>query len=76
VTLGDEPVHLEGEMEGVVETDGWRITFPVEGAVFRWPYDPYNPYDVEKHRSPRNMYVSLLTLPVGAECVEVQIRVQ
>ena len=33
-----------------------------EGAAFYWPHDPYNPYDVEKHKSARSAYVSLLNL--------------
>jgi hypothetical protein len=68
-------VSLGDEMSGKIETDKFTLTFPAEGAVFHWPHDPYNPYDVEKHKSRRTGYTSLLTLPVGPEGIEVGIRV-
>lgn len=71
--LGAQPLELTGgELHGKIETKGYQLAFPAAGAKFIWPHDPYNPYytlspDGEKRTSPRNMYVSLLTLPVGPE---------
>ena len=45
-----------------------------DGARFAWPHDPYNPYTPDK-KSPRGMYVSLLTLPIGPEGAQLRFRV-
>ena len=76
VELGEALLALsDAELDGAVDAGRFRIEFPREGARFVWPHDPYNPYDVENKKSPRGMYVSLLTLPVGPEGVEVAFRV-
>lgn len=79
--LGSQGFELAGsELNGKIETNRFQAVFPAEGARFIWPHDPYNPYYTlspipEKRASTRNMYVSLLTLPVGPEGLSISFNV-
>ncbi|HZP83855.1 MAG TPA: hypothetical protein VFB21_19605 [Chthonomonadaceae bacterium] len=46
-----------------------------KSARFLWPHDPHNPYELQTHRSPPEMYVSLLTLPVGPDGLQVSFHI-
>jgi hypothetical protein len=77
VTLGEEPVELaESGLQGAIDTERFAIAFPAQGARLVWPHDPYNPYNREHFKSPREKYVSLLTLPLGPEPAQVLFRVR
>jgi hypothetical protein len=72
--LGQEKLELSSsELGGRLDAGKFSIQFSAEGASFLWPHDPYNPYDMEKHKSGRDKYVSLLKIPVGPQGVEVTI---
>jgi len=74
--LGEQPLELSDEdLRGKVDAGRFVVTFPRQGARLIWPRDPYNPYDVKDKKSPRGKYVTLLTLPVGADGVSVRFRV-
>lgn len=74
--LGEDRVEWKGEdLGGVIDAGAFKVHFPAEGARFVWPYDPYNPYDVNDKKSPRGKYVSLLHLPIGVDGAQVRIEV-
>lgn len=76
IEIGELPLKLSArELQGRLDTERFQIAFPRSGAQFLWPHDPHNPYELQKHKSPPEMYVSLLTLPVGPDGLRVTFRI-
>jgi hypothetical protein len=74
VELGEEEVRLtESKLNGVVEGEHFKVTFPASKAKLVWPHLPYHPY--RDPHAPKNTWVSLLHLPMGPEGIEVLFEI-
>jgi hypothetical protein len=77
VVLGEEKLEFASkDLRGRVDAGRFEIEFPPDGASFSWPYDPYNPYDLDHHRSARDSYVSLLKIPVSPDGARFVVRIK
>ena len=75
--LGQDRQEIDsGDLLGRVVTGRFEIEFPADGASFSWPHDPYNPYDLEHHKSTRDAYVALLKIPISHDGVRMVIRIK
>lgn len=75
VPLSAEPRRLEAAaLAGRVDTGHYAVHFPAGCGEFQWPHNPYNPYDLEHHRSDPEMLVALLSFELKREPLTIRFQ--